>query len=97
MEVSLLIMQFDSNLASQAEELRNKTVSEVENAAKMLLPLNSSALNLARTLSTSLNGTGLMFSIIQAKVSKHKHLFLHYSNFHRDFSTDRLLIVFLFA
>ncbi|KAL3538260.1 hypothetical protein ACH5RR_001626 [Cinchona calisaya] len=67
--VPVLINQTGSNLRSEVDEVYNKTISEIENSAKMLLPLNSSALNLARALSISLNGTEISFSIIQAKIT----------------------------
>ncbi|KAG6704107.1 hypothetical protein I3842_07G119900, partial [Carya illinoinensis] len=42
---------------------------EIENKAKFLLPMNSSATNLARILGSSINGTALSFSEIETKVA----------------------------
>ncbi|XP_042988785.1 LOW QUALITY PROTEIN: histidine kinase CKI1-like [Carya illinoinensis] len=42
---------------------------EIENKAKFLLPMNSSATSLARILGSSINGTALSFSEIETKVA----------------------------
>ncbi|CDP18239.1 unnamed protein product [Coffea canephora] len=68
-EVCLKINQFEHIIVLQADEARNKTIRDVENATSMLHPLNSSALNLATVLSAKLNGTALTFPIIQANIA----------------------------
>ncbi|XVE89569.1 hypothetical protein DITRI_Ditri20bG0006600 [Diplodiscus trichospermus] len=47
----------------------NKTISGIEATSKLLLPLNSSALNLARSMSSFLNGSELPFVAIQTKIA----------------------------
>ncbi|CAK9135530.1 unnamed protein product [Ilex paraguariensis] len=61
----------------QSNEIRNKTFSQVETTARLLPPFNLSASNLARALSSSLNGTDLSFPAIQTKVAP--ALFLAFS------------------
>ena len=72
------INQFEHIIVLQADEARNKTIRDVENATSMLHPLNSSALNLATVLSAKLNGTALTFPIIQANVSKNNFFFFKF-------------------
>ncbi|KAA8549091.1 hypothetical protein F0562_000775 [Nyssa sinensis] len=50
-------------------DVRQEILSEIENTAKLILPMNSSATNLARVLSSSLNGTELSFSEIETRVA----------------------------
>ncbi|XP_052170489.1 histidine kinase CKI1-like [Diospyros lotus] len=56
-------------LTWKSNDLRNKYFKEIENTAKLLPPLNSSVLNLARALGSSLNGTDLSFQAIQTEVA----------------------------
>lgn len=51
-------------------------MSEIENRAKFLSPINSSATNLARILGSSLNGTALSFSEIETKVCIYTHTYM---------------------
>lgn len=69
--------QIDRSVKLESIEVRNRSFSEVETTARLLLPLNSSASNLARALSSSLNGTELSFQAIQTKVAP--ALFLAFS------------------
>ncbi|KAF5455369.1 hypothetical protein F2P56_024958 [Juglans regia] len=52
-----------------SNEFHSMLMSEIENKAKFLSPINSSATNLARILGSSLNGTALSFSEIETKVA----------------------------
>lgn len=61
--------EIEHHVELKSHEFRNKSLSEIETTAKFLLPLNSSASNLARALSSSLNGALLPFATIKTKVS----------------------------
>lgn len=56
------------HIKQELNGVQNNSFSEIDTTAKMLLPLNSSAINLARSLSSSLNATELRFDTIEAKV-----------------------------
>ncbi|KAK9281199.1 hypothetical protein L1049_004094 [Liquidambar formosana] len=60
-------MEYDVNLNSH--NVHAELLSEIENTAKLLHPINSSATNLARVLSSSLKGPKLTFSKIQTRVA----------------------------
>ncbi|KAM3378003.1 histidine kinase CKI1 [Capsicum galapagoense] len=77
MKLSIMRNNSERHVSLLSEQLRNKTFAQIENTANMVLPLNSSASNLARYLSSSLNGTQLTFTTIQTEVA-HK-LFLSFS------------------
>ncbi|KAJ4850639.1 hypothetical protein Tsubulata_023974 [Turnera subulata] len=64
-----MITQTKNHVAVESYQLLNKTLSKIETTAGLLYPLNSSASNLARGLSSSLNGTHLSFAAIQMKVA----------------------------
>ena len=51
-----------------SQTLNQEMILEIESKAKLLAPLSSSATNLARILSASVNETRLSFSIIESKV-----------------------------
>lgn len=55
---------------------QNRIFSGIESTAKLLLPLNSSAINLERALSSSLNGTHLTYSNISTMVSETTEVFV---------------------
>jgi len=64
-----MIKQSKNRVISEYEGVRNKSFAEIQMTAGLLHRLNSSASNLARALSSSLNGTQLSFVAIQAKVN----------------------------
>ncbi|CAL5402062.1 unnamed protein product [Camellia sinensis] len=64
-----MTQQIEHLVTLQSNELRNRSFSEIETTARLLLPLNSSASNLARALSSSLNRTELSFQAIQTKIA----------------------------
>lgn len=63
------VRHIEHDVKLNAIALHAELVSQVENTAKLLQPFNTSALNLARVLSSSLNGTELTFSKIETRVS----------------------------
>ncbi|KAK2639169.1 hypothetical protein Ddye_026964 [Dipteronia dyeriana] len=65
----LMTKQTEQETLWESYGVRNHSFSEIERTARLLLPLNSSAINLARSLSSSLNGTELSFAAIGAKVA----------------------------
>lgn len=69
-----MTQQINHSVAAHCHQLRNKTLSEIESSAKLLYPLNSSALSLARALSSSLIGAQLPFKAIQTKVINSAHI-----------------------
>lgn len=56
------------DIARISQSLNQEIISEIESKAKLLAPLSSSATNLARILSTSVNETKLSFTVIESKV-----------------------------
>ncbi|KAL5786732.1 hypothetical protein ACOSQ2_009124 [Xanthoceras sorbifolium] len=65
----LMTKQTEQETIWESYGVRNNSFSEIETTARLLLPLNSSAINLARSLSSFLNGTELSFAAIGAKVA----------------------------
>ncbi|XP_015874901.2 histidine kinase CKI1 [Ziziphus jujuba] len=57
------------NVTLDSYDEQNRIFSGIESTAKLLLPLNTSAINLARALSSSLNGTQLTFFNISTMVA----------------------------
>ncbi|GAV87479.1 Response_reg domain-containing protein/HisKA domain-containing protein/HATPase_c domain-containing protein, partial [Cephalotus follicularis] len=53
----------------EAHAVRNKSLSEIETTSRLLPTFNTSAINLARSLSSFLNGTELSFTTIQTRVA----------------------------
>ncbi|KAJ6762589.1 TWO-COMPONENT HISTIDINE KINASE [Salix purpurea] len=68
-ELCAMIKQSKNRVRSESEGVRNKSFSEIQMTAGLLHRLNSSASNLARALSSYLNGTQLSFVAIQDKVA----------------------------
>ncbi|CAK7340560.1 unnamed protein product [Dovyalis caffra] len=68
-ELCEMIKQSKNRVMSESVGVRNKSFSEIQMTAGLLHHLNSSASNLARALSSSLNGTQLSFAAIQDKVA----------------------------
>ncbi|KAJ4961501.1 hypothetical protein NE237_021411 [Protea cynaroides] len=69
--------RLDHTIEKALESSLNGSLSRVQTTAKSLVPFNSSALHLARLLSSSLIGTELSFSTLMAKVAP--TLFLAFS------------------
>ncbi|KAI9187107.1 hypothetical protein LWI28_024442 [Acer negundo] len=65
----LMTKQTEQETLLESYGVRNHSFSEIESTARLLLPLNSSAINLARSLSSFLNGTELSFATIGDKVA----------------------------
>lgn len=61
--------KIEQRMLLESKQALNKSFSGIDTTAKLLSPLNPSAVNLARSLSFSLNGTELNFTTIQARVS----------------------------
>ncbi|KAJ7973279.1 Histidine kinase CKI1 [Quillaja saponaria] len=68
-KLCLITKETEENVALESYGFHNRSLSGIEAIGKLLSPLNSSAINLARTLSSSLNGTELSFLAIQTKVA----------------------------
>ena len=64
-ELCVMIKQSKNRVMSESEGVRNKSFSEIQMTAGLLHRLKSSASNLARALSSSLNGTQIPFVAIQ--------------------------------
>lgn len=61
--------KIEKSITLNSYDAQNKIFSGIESTAKMLPALNSSAMNLARALSSSLNGTQLTFVTITKMVT----------------------------
>lgn len=68
LKIWLMTIKTAHEIKQEASGVLNNSFSEIETTARLLLPLNSSAFNLARSLSSYLNGTELSFDTIQTKV-----------------------------
>ena len=64
-----MIKLTEESITAESLETRNNSSFRIETTAKLLVPLNSSTMNFARALSSSLNGTELSNGVIQAKAS----------------------------
>ena len=63
--------QSEESITAESRQLEKASTLGIETTAKLLVPLNSSAMNFARALSSSLNGTELStFDVIREKVSR---------------------------
>lgn len=69
-KICSLTKKLERNLVLEYNEIRGKTFSDIQHFEKLLTPVNSSATNLARVLSSSLKGKQITFSVIQRKVMK---------------------------
>ncbi|KAJ0014878.1 hypothetical protein Pint_19620 [Pistacia integerrima] len=69
LELLLSTKQTAHAIASETYGARNRSFSEIETAARLLYPLNSSAIKLSRSLSSLLDGTELSFDAIVTKVA----------------------------
>lgn len=61
--------KIERRMLLESKQALHKSFSGIDTTAKLLSPLNPSAVNLARSLSSSLNGTELNFTTIQTRVS----------------------------
>lgn len=66
-----MISRVERQVNLNSQDFHSKLHYEIENTAKFLHPINSSATNLAGVLKLSLNGTKLSFSMIETKVGIH--------------------------
>jgi hypothetical protein len=66
-----MIKQMQKHMDFNAHVVQSGLVSEIENIAKLLHPINSSAINLARVMSSSINGSILSSYDVENKVSVH--------------------------
>ncbi|XP_050238369.1 histidine kinase CKI1 [Mercurialis annua] len=64
-----IIQHMKNKVDLNAHRFRSGLLSEIDNTAKLLAPINSSATNLARILSSSLNGSDLSQFEIENKVA----------------------------
>ncbi|KAG8647108.1 histidine kinase CKI1 [Manihot esculenta] len=64
-----IVQHMKEKVDLNASMLRSGLLFQIENTAKLLLPINSSTANLARTLSSSLNGSDLSQFDLQNKVA----------------------------
>lgn len=64
-----MIQHIKQDVDLETNKLHLGLQSEIENVSKLLQPMNSTATNLARVLSSSLNGIELSFSKIETKVN----------------------------
>ncbi|KAL0384764.1 UNVERIFIED_CONTAM: Histidine kinase CKI1 [Sesamum radiatum] len=76
LNLSSITEKTESNVVMLSDRLLNASFSQIENAAKLLDPLDSCVANLARTLILSFNGTELTFDAIKTKVAPHLFLAL---------------------
>lgn len=67
----------ESIIAWESSKIQESSSLGIEMTAKLLSPLNSSAMNLASALSSSLNETELSFDTIKEKVSAKVSVFLY--------------------
>ncbi|XP_021821290.1 histidine kinase CKI1-like [Prunus avium] len=61
--------KIERRMLLESKQALHKSFSGIDTTAKLLSPLNPSAVNLARSLSSSLNGTELNFTTIQTRVA----------------------------
>lgn len=66
--LEIIKVRTTGDLARISQSLNQEIMSEIESKAELLAPLSSSATNLARILSTSVNETNLLFPMIESKV-----------------------------
>lgn len=66
--LQIIKVRTTGDLARISQSLNQEIMSEIESKAELLAPLSSSAMNLARILSTSVNETNLSFPVIESKV-----------------------------
>lgn len=64
-----MTIKIERRMLLESKQALKKSFSGIDTTAKLLSPLNPSAVNLARSLSSSLNGTELNFATIQTRVS----------------------------
>ncbi|XP_073263611.1 histidine kinase CKI1-like [Populus alba] len=64
-----MIKQAKKHLDFNAHVVQSRLLSEIENIAKLLHPINSSAINLARVMSSSINGSILSSYDVKNKVA----------------------------
>ncbi|KAJ6343742.1 hypothetical protein OIU76_005482 [Salix suchowensis] len=65
-----MIKQMEKHMDLNAHIVQSGLVSEIENMAKLLHPINSSAINLARVVSSSINGRSILSSyVVEKKVA----------------------------
>ncbi|KAM2625790.1 hypothetical protein TB1_032605 [Malus domestica] len=60
--------RIEHRILFESHEALNRSFSSIDSTSKLLTPLNPSAVNLARSLTSSLNGTELNFTTIQTTV-----------------------------
>ncbi|KAM2713001.1 hypothetical protein EV1_032932 [Malus domestica] len=60
--------RIEHRILFESHEALNRSFSSIDSTSKLLTPLNPSAFNLARSLTSSLNGTELNFTTIQTTV-----------------------------
>ncbi|CAL5378982.1 unnamed protein product [Camellia sinensis] len=63
------VKRIEQELRSNSHNVSREVLSEIEKTAYLLSPVNSSATNLARILSSSLDGVNLTFSAIETDVA----------------------------
>ncbi|TQD74897.1 hypothetical protein C1H46_039570 [Malus baccata] len=61
--------RIEHRILFESHEALNRSFSSIDSTSKLLTPLNPSAVNLARSLTSSLNGTELNFTTIQTTVA----------------------------
>ena len=66
-----MIKQAKNHLDFNSHVVQSGLLSEIENIAKLLHPINSSAINLARVVSSSINGSILSSYDVKNKVCVH--------------------------
>ncbi|GMI79384.1 CYTOKININ-INDEPENDENT 1 [Hibiscus trionum] len=68
-ELSMLSKETEDIIMRDSDSGQESTISSIDATSRLLPPLNSSALNLARSLSSLLNGSELSFDSIQKKIA----------------------------
>ncbi|GLT37955.1 hypothetical protein SLA2020_122340 [Shorea laevis] len=68
-QVCLMTKETESSIGWNLDRVNNRLFLGIQETARLLLHLNSSALNLARSLSSIVNGTELSFAALEKKIA----------------------------